>query len=106
MTCQNNKTKMRFIRKSSFGLKPYNTHNEGAKLLKLKCNMTELKANYKGKYKNALYRRCGDHEEYIEHIWECCYFQKNDLPKIDSLKGNNPKVRSNINKCVEQFCNI
>ena len=70
--CQNNNTKMRFIRKSSFGLKPYIKHNDSAKLLKLKLNMTELKANYKGKHENALYRRCGDHEEYIEHICKCC----------------------------------
>ena len=53
--CQNYKTKMRFITITLFGLKSY----EGAKLLKLKLNMTELKTNYKGKHENALCRRCG-----------------------------------------------
>ena len=95
---------MRFIKKSSIGLKLYINRNEGAKLLKLKLNMTELQTIYKGKHENALCRRCGDHEEYIEHIWECRYSQKNDLPKIDSLQGNNLKLLSN--EFLEQFCNF
>ena len=52
----------------SFGLKQYIKHSEAPKLLKLKLNMVDLKANFRGKNANAFCRRCGDHEEYVEHL--------------------------------------
>ena len=46
----NQNTKLRLIRKSSFGLKNYLKNSKLApKLLSIKLNMTELRANYKGK---------------------------------------------------------
>ena len=44
-------SKTRFIRKSYFGLKQYIKHSEAPKLLKLKLNMVDLKANFRGKMK-------------------------------------------------------
>ena len=58
------KTKIRFIKKGNFGKgnsKKYMKHKKGATLLKLKLNMTNLKANYKEKYDNTSCRRCGLH---------------------------------------------
>ena len=62
------KTKMRFVKKGNFGIKEYIKHKKGPMLLKLKLNMTDLKANYKGKYNNISFRWCGLHEENLEHL--------------------------------------
>ena len=48
---KDNGSKTRFIRRSSFGIKQYIKHSEAPKLLKLKLNMVDLKANFRGKMK-------------------------------------------------------
>ena len=45
---KDNGTKTRFIRKSSIGIKQCIKHSEAPKLLKLKLNMVDLKANFRG----------------------------------------------------------
>ena len=54
----NKNTKLRFIKSNKFGMKEYLRCEEASSLLKLKLNMIDLRANYKGKYINSLCRRC------------------------------------------------
>ena len=70
-----NKTKLRLIKDNCFGKKEYITHKDAANLLLLKLNMTDLKANYKGKHEDTLCRRCGAQEENIEHLFHCQNFK-------------------------------
>ena len=53
----------------NIGIKEYIKHKKGPMLLKLKLNMTDLKANFKGKYDNISCRRCGLHEENEKNIY-------------------------------------
>ena len=53
-----NKTKLRLIKDNCFGKKEYIAHKDAANLLLLNLNTTDLKANYKGKHEDALWRRC------------------------------------------------
>ena len=76
----NKKTKLRFIKGSKFEMKEYLGCEQASSLLKLKLNMVDLRANYKGKYSDSLCRRCGLHEEYLEHLWDCPYFYQK--PKV------------------------
>ena len=69
-------TKLRFIKQSNFGIKNYIKDKEGVSLLKLKLNMTDMKANYKANHNNSLCRRCGTQEEKIEHLSDCPEFSK------------------------------
>ena len=95
----NSKTKLRFIKGSKFEMKEYLGCEDTSFLLKLKLNMVDLRANYKGKYSDSLCRRCGAHEEYIEHLW--------DLSKIqdgkDLFSSNNSKILKNINNILQKF---
>ena len=64
----NKKTKLRFIKGSKFEMKEYLGCEQASSLLKLKLNMVDLRANYKGKYTDSLCRRCGLHEEYLRTL--------------------------------------
>ena len=97
------KTKLRFIKDSKFGMKEYLGCEEASSLLKLKLNMVDLRANYKGKYTDSLCRRCGSHEEYIEHLWDCPnFYQRPETEKI-CLDTNNSEVLKSINKTLQRF---
>ena len=61
----NKKTKLRFIKGGKFEMKEYLRCEEASSLLKLTLNMVDLRANYKRKYTDSLYRRCRLHEEYM-----------------------------------------
>ena len=74
-----NKTKLRLIKDNCFGKKDYIAHKDAANLLLLKLNMTDLKANYKGKHEDTLCRRCGAQEENIEHLFHCQNFKEKPL---------------------------
>ena len=78
------KTKTRFVKNGKFEMKEYIKHKKGPTLLKLKLNMSDLKANYKGKYDNTSCRRCGLHEENIEHLWQCKKF-KRQHPEMENI---------------------
>ena len=77
---------------------------EGSLLLKVKLNMVELKANYKGKFRNTRCRRCGTQDEYIEHLWECKY-SSSEYRRIDKacLLKNNIKALNSISRHVQEF---
>ena len=77
-------------------------HKKGATLLKLKLNMTDLKANYKGKYDNISCGRCGLHEENLEHLWQCEKF-KGNLPGMEQILKSNTKGLIEIKRLVELF---
>ena len=81
------------------------SRKQAPKLLMLKLNMVDLKANFRGKNENAFCRRCGVHEEYVEHLWECSLFENKNLPNFTNMTKNNPKVLSIIQKYVEKFIN-
>ena len=83
------KTKLRFVKGSQFGMKEYLGCEEASSLLKLKLNMVNLRANYKGKYTDSLCRRCGFYEEYIEHLWDCPNFYQKPKMKKTCLDTNN-----------------
>ena len=97
-----NKTKLRRIKNNCFGEKEYIAHKDPANLLLFKLNMTDLKANYKGKYENALCRRCGTQEENIEHIWQCQKFTERSLKIKNLLKSDSAKLVK-IRKMVDIF---
>ena len=100
----NDMTKLRFIKDSNFGMKEYVKCKEGSLLLKVKLNMVELKANYKGKFRNTRCRRCGTQDEYIEHLWECKY-SSSEYRRIDKacLLKNNIKALNSISRHVQEF---
>ena len=87
------KTKLWFLKGSKFGMKEYIGCEEASSLLKLKLNMVDLRANYKGKYtdSDSLCRRCGSHEEHIEHLWDCPNFIKTQDEKRLVKMQINPK---------------
>ncbi len=97
-----NKTKLRLLKNNCFGKKEYINHKHAANLLSLKLNMTDLKANYKGKHENALCRRCGAQEETIEHSFQCQNFKERSLNTNDLLKSDPTKL-GKIFKMVEMF---
>ena len=62
-------------------------------------------SSFRGKNENAFCRRCGVHEEYVEHLWECSLSENKNLPNFTNMTKNNPKVLSIIQKYVEKFIN-
>ncbi len=53
--------------------------------------MTELKINHKGKYENALSRRCGKCDECLEHLWK--YFFKTISSKMKKHANEQSKAK-------------
>ena len=88
---------------SKFGMKEYLGCEEASSLLKLKLNMVDLRANYKGKYTDSLCRRCGSHEEYIEHLWDSPNFYQRPKTEKTCLDTNNSEVLKSINKTLQRF---
>ena len=101
----NKKTKLRFINGNKFEIKEYLGCEEASSVLKLKLNMVDLRANYKGKYTDSLCRRCGSHEEYIEHLWNCPSFYQKPLKEMTCLITNNSKSLKNIYNTLQEFLN-
>ena len=97
------RTKLRLIKKSSFGFKDYLKDNKLApKLLSMKLNMIELRANYKGKYPNTKCRRCGIEDETIEHLWTCVKFKK-QMPRKKLLQATKTK---DLKKIWAWYCSF
>ena len=96
------KAKKRFIKIGNLGIKEYIKHKKGPMLLKLKINMTDLEANYKGKYDNISCQRCGLHEENLEHLWQCEKFERH-LPGLEKILKSNAKGLIEIEELVELF---
>jgi hypothetical protein len=46
------------------------------KIMQMRLNMTEVKANFKGKYKDTLCSACKKDEETTEHVIECEEYRK------------------------------
>ena len=98
----NSKTKFGFFKGNKFKMKDLGCE-DAPSLLKLKLNMVDLRANYKEKYSDSLCRRCGAHEEYIEHLWDCpSFYQKPKMEKT-CLVTNNSKILKNINSTLQKF---
>ena len=58
-----NRVPSNLIKGIKFEMKEYIGCGEASSLLKIKLNIVNLRANYKGKYTDSLCRRCGPHEE-------------------------------------------
>ena len=93
-----NKTKLRLLKDNCFGRKQYIAHKDAANLLLLKLNMTDLKANYKGKYEDVMCRRCGAQEENIEHLFHCQKFKEKPMNLRNLLKTDSKKLRKIFEK--------
>ena len=100
----NNKTKLKFIQYGKLKMKDYIKHKDGAMLLKLKLNMDDIKANYKGKYESISCRRCGESEETMEHIWQCRKFRRK-LPDVKNILTQNAKKLKEIEEAIGLFQN-
>ena len=46
------------------------------KIMKVRLNMTELKSNFKGKYKDSMCPACEKEEETTEHVIKCSEYQR------------------------------
>ena len=58
------------------------------KILELRLNMTELKANYRGKYTDAVCPACQTEEETTEHVIQCAEYKRLVGHKLD--EGEKP----------------
>ena len=63
------------------------------KIMNLRLNMTELKANFRGKYNDNLCPACGIEEETTEHVISC--------PEYQELTGHS----LNTTNCLEESMN-
>ena len=45
-------------------------------IMKLRLNMSELKSNFKGKYKDTICPACEEKEETTEHVIQCKEYQR------------------------------
>ena len=91
---QENMTKLRFTR--NFKRQEYVQTCSMAKVKKimnLRLNMTELKANFRGKYDDNLCPACGIEEETTEHVISC--------PEYQELTGHS----LNTTNCLEESMN-
>ena len=72
-----NMTKLRFTR--SFETQDYIKScpmMKVKKIMKVKLNMIELKANFKGKYSDLICPACGEQNETTEHVIVCEEYRK------------------------------
>ena len=72
------------LKERKFKMKEYLRCEEALSLLKLKVKMSDLIANYKGKYTDLLCRGRGSHEENIERLLDCPNFYQ--IPKIGNYR--------------------
>ena len=63
------------------------------KIMKFRLNMTELKSNFKGKYKDTICPACEEEEETTEHVIECKEYQR-----LIPQNGNEEDVGAPINE--------
>ena len=98
-------TKLRFTQE--FGRQNYVTEctmSKVKKIMKLKLNMTELKANFKGKYRDTMCSACGKETETTEHVIACNEYRR--------LTGHTLKVpddwteKMNDPTWVEEACEV
>ena len=70
-------TKLRFTK--DFGQKQYVSECQMAKvqkIMKMRMNMTDLKANFKGKYQDLMCVACKEEIETTEHVIQCEEYRK------------------------------
>ena len=102
---QENMTKLRFTR--SFKRQEYVKVCSMAKVKKimnLRLNMTELKANFRGKYDDNLCPACGMEEETTEHVISCSEYQQLTGHSLKTTHGL--KEAMNSIKWLEEACEV
>ena len=63
--------------------------------MQMRLNMTELKANYKGKYEDTLCPACGEEEETTEHVIQC--------PDYQEMVGHDVKTTQGIKQSMNSI---
>ena len=102
---QQKMTKLRFTEK--FGRQEYVkvcSMGKVKKIMEMRLNMIELKANFKGKYTDVLCPACGVHEETTEHVIRCTEYRKivgHDLKTEQGLE----ELMSSV-EWLEEACGV
>ena len=76
------------------------THDEAREIFKLRCRVTDVKANYKGKYENIECKICHE-EENQQHIINCEILNKGEkakIPEYDEILKNDARKQVQIAK--------
>ena len=97
-----NHSKVKYIMHKTFEMQNYlksntikTTQAEKQEIFRLRCRVTEVKSNYKGKYENLECKICEKGEELQQHIIECIKLNKNkseeseNMPKYEEIYKNN-----------------
>ena len=74
------------------------------KIMKLKLNMVDLKANFKGKYRDVLCPACGVEEETTEHVLTCEEYKK--LTGHTLKKPSNWMEKMNDTEWLLEACEV
>ena len=107
-----NKTKLRNIEEDKYEMKQYmkkGTLNECKESLKIRLNMIETRASFKGRYGEDIQcKACEEKEETTEHILECKTYRKMTRRKIEKneIKEDNIEIQrkiANYFKMVEKI---
>ena len=76
------------------------TQEEAREIFKLRCRVTDVKANYKGKYENIDCQECHE-EENQKHIINCKLLNKDEnekLPEYEEILKSNAATQLQIAK--------
>ena len=84
------------------------TQLEAREIFKLRCRVTDVKANFRGKFENIECESCDEHEEENQnHIMHCKRLNKNENEKIleygEILKSNVKKQIQIVRKFIENM---
>ena len=74
------------------------------KIMNLRLNMTELKANFRGKYDDNLCPACGIEEETTEHVISCSEYQQLTGHSLKTTHGL--KEAMNSIEWLEEACEV
>jgi hypothetical protein len=68
---------------------------EVKKIMKIRLNMTELKANFKGKHQETTCSACKQEEETTEHVIKCEEYKR--------IVGHSIKVDCSVEECMQNL---
>ena len=72
--------------------------------MSMRLNMTELKTNFKGKYKDTLCPACGESEETTEHVIQCPDYQ--EMIGHNLTTPNGIKESMSRREWLEEACEV
>ena len=99
-----NMTKLRFVKGSEFGRKPYLDGMDGhasLEILKTRLNMQRVYKNYKADMKlNKMCPYCGTEEDGTEHLVDCQEFGRTMLTSEDIRNTSNTQLWRQLNERI------